>query len=179
MMKKILSGVLMVVGLSVLALPAMAGSTNVQYKVWEGKLNINDASAAELVMLEGIGKATAHRIVEYREKAGGFKSLSQLKDVRDVGDGKFANIEANLSLFEKSDLRVLVDINMAPLSALEALPGVSKKLAVKMLEYRDRNEGFKVTEDILKIDGVGLTKLKELQHFVTVRPLKTAPKEVP
>jgi competence ComEA-like helix-hairpin-helix protein len=130
-------------------------------------------------MLEGIGKVTAHRIVEYREKAGGFKSLAQLKDVKGLSGKKFAKLENNLTLFKKSDLKVLVDINSAPLSALRVLPRISKKLAMSIIDYRERNRGFKVLEDLLKIEGVGMGKFKELQNFVTVRPFKVVLKEKP
>lgn len=178
-MKKLFMGVFCFVGLLVFVIPALAGEPKVQYKVWEGKLNLNDASSAELALLEGVGNVTAHRIVVYREKAGGFKSLSQLKDVKGVSGKRFAKLEGNLTLFKESDLKVLIDVNNAPLSALEVLPGISKKLAISIKEYRERNQGFKVTEDLLKIEGVGITKFKELQNFITVRSLKTMLKEMP
>lgn len=178
-MKKLFLGAFCFVGLLVFVIPALAGEPKVQYKVWEGQLNINDASSAELALLDGVGKVTAHRIVEYREKAGGFKSLSQLKDVKGVSSKRFAKLEGNLTLFKKSDLKVLIDVNHAPLSELKALPGISKKLAIGIIEYRERNKGFKSTEDLLKIEGLGMAKFKELQHFVTVRPLKVTLKEMP
>lgn len=178
-MKRIISGGLVFVCLLVCLLSTVAGADKVQYKVWEGKLNLNGASTAELTMLDGIGKVTAHRIVTYREKVGGFKSIAQLKEVKGVSAVKVAELEDHLSLFEKSDLRVLVDINTAPLSALMALPGISKKLGIGIIEYRERNDGFKVVEDMLKIEGVGMSKFKELQAFVAVRPLKVAVKENP
>jgi len=49
-------------------------------------VDINTASAAELAReLSGIGKIKAQRIVEYREKMGGFVSLEQLTEVRGIG----------------------------------------------------------------------------------------------
>jgi len=53
------------------------------------KLDINTAPAAALESLPGIGRVLALRIVEYREKIGGFKTISQLKDVSGIGDKKF------------------------------------------------------------------------------------------
>jgi competence ComEA-like helix-hairpin-helix protein len=53
------------------------------------KLNINTASAAALESLPGIGRVLARRIVEYREKIGGCKTIAQLKEVNGSGDKKF------------------------------------------------------------------------------------------
>jgi len=45
------------------------------------KVNINTADVSELDSLPGIGKVTAHRIVEYRKAHGPFKSIEDLLNV--------------------------------------------------------------------------------------------------
>lgn len=51
-----------------------------------GIININTASAAELVALDGIGAARAEAIIEYREAHGGFKSVDELLKVSGIGE---------------------------------------------------------------------------------------------
>jgi competence protein ComEA len=56
-------------------------------------LDLNSASVAQLESLPGIGKATAERIVEYREKNGGFKKIEDLMNVRGIGEKSFLTLK--------------------------------------------------------------------------------------
>ena len=53
----------------------------------DAKVNINTASAKELMALNGIGAKVAERIVAYREANGPFKKAEDLKKVEGVGKG--------------------------------------------------------------------------------------------
>lgn len=50
-----------------------------------GKVNVNEASAAELERLPGIGEVLAARIIAYREEHGPFQSLDELCNVSGIG----------------------------------------------------------------------------------------------
>jgi competence protein ComEA len=56
-------------------------------------VNLNTATAAQLEGLPGIGKSTADRIVEYRQKSGGFKRVEDLMNVRGVGEKSFLRLK--------------------------------------------------------------------------------------
>ena len=58
----------------------------------EGKMDINTATVADLVLLPGIGDTLANRIVEYRESHGPFKTIDELIDVSGIGPAKLAAI---------------------------------------------------------------------------------------
>ncbi len=49
------------------------------------KVNINEASKAELMKLEGVGAGAADRIIAYREQHGPFKRVQDLDKVDKVG----------------------------------------------------------------------------------------------
>ncbi|WP_322521269.1 helix-hairpin-helix domain-containing protein [Guyparkeria halophila] len=61
-------------------------------------LNINQASAAELETLKGIGPVYAERIVEYRSEQGRFESVDQLADVQGIGEKTVAAIESEVAI---------------------------------------------------------------------------------
>ena len=59
----------------------------------ERKVNINQAAAEELMTLPGIGESKAEGIIEYRESAGGFQSVEEIKNVSGIGDAVFERIK--------------------------------------------------------------------------------------
>ncbi len=59
-------------------------------------IDINAASATELEQLDGVGPATAAKIVAYREQNGPFTSVDELDAVSGIGEAKLAAIRAQL-----------------------------------------------------------------------------------
>lgn len=62
------------------------------------RLNINEATAEDLMRLSGIGKTTAGRIVDYRSAKGYFVSIDEIKKVKGVGKAVFEKIKEDISV---------------------------------------------------------------------------------
>ncbi len=56
-------------------------------------ININKASVEELTKLPGIGEKTAKKIVEYRQKYGGFKKIEDIMKIERIGPKLFEKIQ--------------------------------------------------------------------------------------
>ena len=63
------------------------------------KININTATAQELMQLHGVGSKYAARIIAYREKYGPFKIPEDLMQVSGIGQ----------KTFEKNEKIIIVD----------------------------------------------------------------------
>ena len=64
----------------------------------DGKININTADSAALQELNGVGPATAEKIISYREKNGRFKSVEDIKNVSGIGDKTFEKLKEHIKV---------------------------------------------------------------------------------
>jgi len=67
----------------------------------------------------------------------------------------------------------LVNINTATPDQLGALPGIGPKMASRIVEFRQKNGGFKKIEDLMQIQGIGEKNFLKLKPLVTVGPAKS------
>ncbi|MCK4590277.1 MAG: helix-hairpin-helix domain-containing protein, partial [Candidatus Latescibacteria bacterium] len=61
------------------------------------RLDINSATAQQLVSLPGIGPKMAQRIIQWREENGAFQTVADLKRVKGIGA---KNLEPLIPLIE-------------------------------------------------------------------------------
>ena len=61
-------------------------------------LGVRTATAQQLTVLPGVGEKLAARIVEYRQKSGGFKNVQELMNVRGVGEKNFLKLKPQITV---------------------------------------------------------------------------------
>lgn len=59
----------------------------------DGRINLNTATAEQLMELHGIGESKAKAIIEYRTKHGPFKTPEQLMNVSGIGPKTYAKLQ--------------------------------------------------------------------------------------
>jgi competence protein ComEA len=62
----------------------------------------------------------------------------------------------------------LININIAGIDELEQLPGVGPALARRIVEYRQKNNGFSSVEELDNVEGIGPAKLESIKDLVTI-----------
>ena len=63
-----------------------------------GLVNINTASADQLMTLSGIGEKKAEDIISYRNSNGNFGSIEDIKNVSGIGDSTFEAIKDSITV---------------------------------------------------------------------------------
>ncbi|MEK7353806.1 MAG: ComEA family DNA-binding protein [Chloroflexota bacterium] len=61
-----------------------------------------------------------------------------------------------------------ININRAEVWLLEALPGIGKTLAQRIIDYRQKNGLFNNVDELLKVPGIGTTTYARFKSLITV-----------
>ncbi len=68
----------------------------------------------------------------------------------------------------KATPATVVNINTATAEQLDVLPGVGAKLAARIIDYRQKNGGFKKIEDLMNVQGIGEKNFLKLKPLITL-----------
>lgn len=150
-------------------------------------IDINSATAEDLMKLPGIGPVFGKRIINYRDALGGFDSVNQLKKVygleAEVVDGLSANlllgpkpeqteITNTDSLGEKrftpEPTTVTIELNSADSLQLVSLRGIGPVYASRIMTFREALGGFVREEQLLDVYDFPPETFEQLQNQLEV-----------
>ena len=117
-------------------------------------VDLNTVDSTTLVELPQIGPYTAVRIIEFREKLGGFIDKEQLHDVKGMDDARFAAIQPYIKL-DAVEIRK-VDVNRADFKTLVHHPYLSYEQVKRIFNQREKRgmiKNWAQLEELLKEEG--------------------------
>ncbi len=127
-------------------------------------VDLNSADTTALVSVRGIGSLTAGRIVEYRDRLGGFHSVEQLAEVRGVTEQNYERILPQIYLSE-ADIRK-ININFAPAEKLSTHPYITAGALRKLLKMRQLKGGWSSLEELVEDSVFTDPELERLRPYL-------------
>ena len=143
------------------------------------RVDVDVASASELIRLPKVGPRLAKIIVADRQAQGAFGSLAGLDRVAGVGAGLLKVIAPHVVFSGVAGTALTgalprggaasLNINSATALELDALPGVGPAKAAAILQYRQQHGPFTAVEDLARVPGFGAAAVSRLRERVTIR----------
>ena len=131
------------------------------------KIDINQADSTMFETLPFIGPTLAKRMVLYREKLGGFYTITQIAEVWGLQDSVFQKIKDRISISEDDFKKI--DINVVQLNELKSHPYFGYKIANAIIKFRDQHGSFKSLDDIQKIVLIDEGIYNKIVHYLVVK----------
>ena len=132
------------------------------------KQDLNAASIEDLVAVKGIGETLAGRIVNYRNRIGGFVNDIQLKDVYGLNLETRAEVLKSFTVKNAPKVEIL-DINKASVLELSNIPYIDYELAREIVNYRLLNENIGSFEELAKIKEFPSEKIDRIALYLTLK----------
>lgn len=127
--------------------------------------DLNLATKEDLVKIYGIGDGISERILKFKESLGGFVSMEQMNDVWGLSPEVIAELNKH---FKIASLPAIpkVDINNASTKELSKFPYFKFALSREIVTYRSMNGEIKSIEDLIKIKGFPVEKVKIIALYL-------------
>jgi len=129
-------------------------------------VDINTADTAAFIALPGIGSKLALRIVNFRDKLGGFYSVDQIAETYGLPDSAFLKIKPFLKV-ETSIVKKL-NINTATKEEMKSHPYLKWNLANAIVEYRNQHGAFSSVEDLKRISLITSDVFDKVKFYLTL-----------
>lgn len=132
------------------------------------KKSINTTTIDELHKLTGIHIKLAERIINYRNKLGGFIISEQLAEVYGLSDQNYQRIWEYYEIKNSPKNVLKINLNNANIKELSKNPYISYQLSKKIVSYRTLHGAFHNFEDLLKVEGFPNEKLKLISLYLKI-----------
>ena len=129
-------------------------------------IEINSADTSAFISLPGIGSKLASRIVNFRDKLGGFATVNQLGETYGLPDSTFQKIKDKLQCNQNGIKKY--DINTVDVNTLKTHPYIKWNIANAIINYRQQHGNYKTLEDLLKIDIINQESFNKISPYLSL-----------
>lgn len=129
-------------------------------------VDINEADTTAFIALPGIGSKLSARIVNFREKLGGFYAVEQMGETYGLPDSTFQKIRPRLQA--SGDNVRKINVNTATKDELKAHPYIRWNLANAIVEYRNQHGVFKSLDELKNIVLVDEATFNKIVHYLSL-----------
>lgn len=126
-------------------------------------VDINMASVDDLDQLPGIGPGYANKIINWRNKLGGFHSLDQIGATYNLPDSVFQKIKSYIQFNTAPEK---LHINLCDEKALSKHFYINAKQAKIIIAYRNNHGPFKNEEDLIKVGALDNQWIKQVSPYL-------------
>lgn len=132
------------------------------------KLELNTADSAALVALRGIGPYYARKILDYRERLGGFVDAAQLLEIEGIDADRLAGFSEDVTVDAKKIRKI--DLWHASDTVLARHPYIGAKGARSVLRYRQLYDSARWTlPDLAKERALPPENIEKLKKYIEIQ----------
>lgn len=131
------------------------------------KVELNSCDSAALDSVFFMSSYLAGRIINYRNRIGGFFELTQIQLIYGIDSTVYAKISTHLSLDSANVIRI--DLNKVSLEKLAQHPYIGYKLAKVMVNYRAQHGPFKSKSDLKKIILINEEIFRKIERYILIQ----------
>ncbi len=127
--------------------------------------DFNKATKEDLMLIKGIGAAFSERILNERNKLGGFVHQDQFNFIYGLPPDVVSSLKKYFKIGSKPSIQK-ININTASRDELLKIPYINYQLSREILIYRSKSDDLLKVEDLKKIKGFPLDKLNIIALYL-------------
>lgn len=129
-------------------------------------IEINSADSSSLISLRGIGSYTAKRIIKYRDRLGGFYSLTQIDEIYGLYPEQIDVIKHHIKI-DTSLIRKM-NINVLGLYALKCHPYIDYYQAKTIVKLRNARGRIASIKELLEFSEFTVQDVSRLRPYISL-----------
>ena len=139
----------------------------------QNKLNLNRTNLESIKNIPCLNAPLAKRIYEFIQSKKGISDINELLEVKGMTRKRLKELDKYATVLGghagSAAWGDKINLNFTNENELSNLPGLSKKMAEKIINFRNSNGGFRTLEDLYEIPGLSEKTIKKFIEKVEVK----------